>query len=186
VSGALLIFAALALFTGAAAYIDLKTGHIPNRLVIAAFLVGIVLPLALAWLQPPPHVTPAASLVRACGGRVFGTLACGLIPLILFRIGAMGGGDVKLLAAVGTIAGVRLGLEIQLLSFVLIALYAPVRMAYEGRLLALLGNSVTLLVNPFLPKLRRRSVPEELLTSLPFGPAMLAATVVAFVGQLRG
>ena len=50
--------------------------------------------------------------------------------------------------------------------------------ASYGRLLRSLGNSAALVINPFLPKPRRREIPSELLTPLPLGPAVFAAALV--------
>ena len=106
---------------------------------------------------------------------VVGVLGCSAVPLLLYRVRAMGGGDVKLLACLGVWAGPILGLQVELYAFVLAALYAPARLAYQGDLLRLLGNSAALLKNPFLPPARRKEVPQALLTELRFGPAVFVA-----------
>jgi len=185
-TGITLLLAALVLFTAWAAYVDWRTGHIPNRLVLFGMAGGVLLRAAVALLEPVAGLSTAAALGRAVGGALLGAVGCALVPLLLFRLNAMGGGDVKLLAALGAATGLRLGLEVELTAFVLVALYAPARMAYEGRLLRLLGNSVALLVNPLLPKSRRRDVPEALLTSLPFGPAVFLASLLVAVSRLWG
>ena len=76
----------------AAAVIDLRTRHVPNALTGAAAAVGFVLALTGAG-----RVGIAASIV----GGVIGLAL--MMPGYLF--GATGGGDVKLLAAVGTLLG---------------------------------------------------------------------------------
>jgi hypothetical protein len=58
------------------------------------------------------------------------------------------------------------------------ALFAPVRLAYEGKLLSVLGNSMALIANPLLPKRHQRAVPTELMTAFKFGPAILFANAV--------
>ena len=55
------------------------------------------------------------------------------------------------------------------------ALFASACLAYQGRLLQVLGTSAALLVNPMLPKERRRPVSPELFSSFRFGPAVLVA-----------
>jgi prepilin peptidase CpaA len=107
-----------------------------------------------------------------------GILGCSAVPLLLYRVNAMGGGDVKLLASVGVWAGPILGLQVELYAFVLAAIYAPARLAYQGQLLRLIGNSAAMLKNPFLPKARRQEVPQALLTELRFGPAVFVATAL--------
>jgi hypothetical protein len=49
----------------------------------------------------------------------------------------------------------------------------------------LLGNSAALIKNPFLPKARRREVPQALLTELRFGPAVFFATALVALVRWR-
>ncbi len=172
------IFVALALLTGTAALIDLRTGHIPNWLVALGAALGTALSVALAALVTAASGERLTLAAQALGSALLGVVLCAAVPLLLFRIGATGGGDVKLLAAVGASAGPLCGLQIELCAFILTALYAPLRLAYEGQLLRLLGNTAVLALNPFLPRERRRALPEALLTSVPFGPAVFLATLL--------
>lgn len=180
-----LILIALGTFTLAAAYRDLRTGHIPNRLVVVGFVAGATLQLAVqvVWAETAT-ASWTASLTRFAMAVVIGLLVCGLVPYLLFRFGAMGGGDVKLLATVGAASGPFLGMQIELFAFVLMALFALAQMAYRGRLLVLIGNSVRLLLNPVLPKGHRKAVPNDLLTPLPFAPAVFVATLLVAAGEV--
>jgi Flp pilus assembly protein protease CpaA len=54
-------------------------------------------------------------------------VACGAVPLLLFRLKAIGGGDVKLLATVGAQLGPLLGLELSFAAFVVAATCWPLR-----------------------------------------------------------
>ena len=86
-----------------AAVTDVRTGLIPTRLTLPVLVLavvgnGLVLGLDAVWLS------------------LLGALFCGATPFLFHRMGAMGGGDVKLFAALGALAGPPLGLEIQLLS----------------------------------------------------------------------
>jgi prepilin peptidase CpaA len=171
------VLSALVLFTLVVGVIDARTGHIPNRVLLVGSIAGSLLHLSsyfVARSGQPLSQTLMAALLSVVGGLVL----CAAVPLFLFRLNAMGGGDVKLLAVVGATVGPFVGMELELYSFVLLALYAPARLAYQGHLLRSLGNSAALVVNPFLPKLRRREVPRELLTPLPFGPAVFAAALL--------
>ncbi len=76
----------------AAAAIDLRTRHVPNVLTGATAVAGVVLSLTGAG-----RIGVAASLA----GCVIGLAV--MLPGYLF--GATGGGDVKLLAALGTLLG---------------------------------------------------------------------------------
>jgi len=71
---------------------DIRSRRIPNFITMPAFLFGLALHLALGgW------------------GQLFTALAagiiCGLVFLVFYLAGGMGAGDVKLIMAVGCIAG---------------------------------------------------------------------------------
>jgi len=173
------VLGSLLLFTALAGAVDYRTGQLPNRLLAVAGLLGLVLHFSVqAALVRKPDQALSELLLGAAINVCVGLLGCAAVPLLLFRIGAMGGGDVKLLAVLGVWSGPILGLQIQLYAFVLAALYAPARLAYQGQLLQLLGNSAALLKNPFLPKARRKEIPKALLTELRFGPAVFVATML--------
>jgi prepilin peptidase CpaA len=174
------------LLTGAAAFTDHRTGHIPNRVVAVGALAGLGLQLSSALREravdgQPIHVAFGSAVFSAALGLVL----CAVVPLVLFRAGAMGGGDVKLLGAVGIAVGPMIGLEIELTAFVLGVLYAGCRVAYRGELLRLLGNSLALATNPIRPKESRRPVPAELMTSIRFAPAVFAGALVTVLASWR-
>jgi prepilin peptidase CpaA len=171
-----LTWVVLTLLTAGAALIDWRTGHIPNRLVSIGLCLGVLLHLLAYSAARGP--SPTASLIaRAAADALLGIGVCAVTPLALFRMGAMGGGDVKLLGVVGATLGPALGLQIELLAFVLVSVYAPLRLAREGQLGRLLRNSLTLLVNALLPPHRRRPLDPALLTDVVFGPAIFFATL---------
>ena len=175
------VMSALVVYTLVVGVIDARTGHIPNRLLLVGLVAGVGLHASTYFVLragQPLAQTLTASFLSVLAGL----LLCAAVPLLLFRLNAMGGGDVKLLAVIGASMGPFVGMEIELYAFVLLALFAPARLAYQGQLLRSLGNSAALLVNPLLPKARRREIPRELLTALPFGPAVfVAALLVAFL-----
>jgi prepilin peptidase CpaA len=164
-------------FVSVAAVWDFRTGLIPNWLSLGGLGVGFVLQLALHVVDFWASGSTSALLAGAVNA-ILGVVLCGLTPYLLFRVDAMGGGDVKLLAAVGAFVGPITGLSVELSAFIAMALFSPIRLAYEGKLLAVLGNTLALVANPFLPKQRRREVPRELLTAFKFGPAVFVANVV--------
>jgi prepilin peptidase CpaA len=174
------------MFTAVAAGSDLRTGHIPNFLTFGVMALGGVLHVVMLCLHAsPPAQLDATQFALAVTHVTFGMLACGLVPYLLFLRGGMGGGDVKLLAGVGALLGPVPGLEVELHAFVAMALFACVRLAYDGRLLEVLGHSAALLVNPLLPSARRRAVSPELFCSLRFAPAVFVATAVVAVLRVR-
>jgi len=175
----IVLFAVLVLFTAVAAYTDLSTGLISNRLIALGLLLALPLQLAVHFtVLRPPGDSAGSVLASALAYYGGGVVVCALAPLVLFRLNAMGGGDVKLLAMVGAFVGPTIGIEIELYAFVLTALFAGARLAYQGQLLKVLANSALLVTNPLRSKDRRRELPGELLTSLRFAPAVLVSTLL--------
>jgi prepilin peptidase CpaA len=167
-----------------AAIVDLRTGHIPNPLTLGGLALGALLQMSARVLHARASERVSLPLLgHALGSVALGVLVCSVVPYLLFVRKAMGGGDVKLLAAVGGALGPVIGLETELYAFLIMALYAPLPLAFQGRLLKTLGNSVALLSNPLRPKAERLAVAPELLTSLRFGPAVFAG--VAATALLR-
>jgi prepilin peptidase CpaA len=158
----------------AGAAIDARTGHIPNWLTLGG--LGLAPPVMFV-LEASAH-GPRAGLVAA-GLSLLGAAICGVPPFIAFVTGSMGGGDVKLLAALGAILGPRLGLDAEFYAFVIGALYVPAKLAWEGKLLATLAGVLRTLLNPLRAKDARKPLPETMTMRVRLGPAICAGTVLA-------
>jgi len=143
-----------------AAITDWRTGRIPN------------------WLTLPPLVIAPTAYLLLIGleGLLFsflGAIICGAAPYLLFRRGAIGGGDVKLLAAVGALVGVMVGLEGQLLGFLIASVYSIALRVFAGSFGTLCKNCFFLVANPFLPPHWQRPLQRGEMTSLRLGGFML-------------
>jgi prepilin peptidase CpaA len=151
--------------TCVAALTDARNGTIPNWLTLPTLALA---PLAHA-LQSGPGAL-AWSLASAA--------VCGLVPLLLFRAGAMGGGDVKLFAAAGALAGMHAGLALQLLSYVLAASGAACRLAYRGELGPVLRRTWALLTRSARLCVASDAQAREAGPSVRLGVAVFAACLV--------
>ena len=151
-----------------AAWTDWRRGEIPNWLVYGALVLGPMLQIG-RMLQAK---APTDAALTEGGYSVLGALVSALVPLLLYRQGAIGGGELKLFAAIGAILQTQLGVEAEMYGFFAAALFAPAILAYQGKLIATLKNSFAILVNLFLPKAKRRTVEETALTWLRLGPAV--------------
>jgi prepilin peptidase CpaA len=129
-----------------------------------------------AFATNPTAASNARAAFEAAGLSLLGAAICSIVPLLLYRMDAIGGGDVKLLAALGAILRPMLGIEAELYGFLAAAIIAPAWLAYEGKLGAVLANTVAIVKNPFLPKTKRREIPPEMLTSIRFGPGVFVGT----------
>src|SRR5687768_13599804 len=146
----LIVHAVLIVLTVTAAVIDWRTGHIPNWLTYPAIAAGPIL-----WLAVDLHHGRGLEMVYH---SLIGLVVCSLAPLILWKKGGLGGGDVKLLIAIGGIGTWFLGIEAQLLAAIAGAVLALGRLAWDGKLLRTLGNSFFLAANPVLPKKWRKEI----------------------------
>ena len=98
-TGTWLGFGLLACILTLAAVTDCRTGRIPNRLTIPAMLAGIVI---WTWSGAADAGMPGAVTVA---GQCLLALAIGFIPCaLLVMLGGMGGGDAKLIGAMGALS----------------------------------------------------------------------------------
>ncbi|HEU4580327.1 MAG TPA: A24 family peptidase [Polyangiaceae bacterium] len=162
-----------------AAYTDLRRGLIPNALTLGGALAGALGHLAHGW-----QLGGWSSGLSALGASLAGGLLCALAPLVLFAKGGMGGGDVKLFAALGVCCHPLLGIEAQLYAFVLAASFVPAQLLRQGRLRELLGRARHALLSPLLPRARRRPLPPVAAHWLRLGPAIFGGTLLALLSRL--
>jgi prepilin peptidase CpaA len=166
-----LIASSALLLAAAACWTDLRTRRIPNHLVLAGFATGLVLNAGAAGLS---------GIGRALAGAAVGLAL--FLPFML--LGGMGGGDVKLMAALGSLVGpgdvVKLALATALAGGVL----ALLRVLREGRLRATLTGMAGLLSLWFTTGLRPS--PELNLSNpstirIPYAVAIAAGTMAVVV-----
>jgi len=152
-----------------AAWFDWRRSEIPNWLTYAALVLGPFLHAGRMLVARQPM---EVALTEG-GYSIAGAVVCSIVPLMLYRQGAIGGGDLKLLAAIGALLQVFNGVEAQMYGFFAAALVAPARLAYEGKLFSTLKNSFTILANMFRPKTRQEPVAESTLSWFRLGPPLL-------------
>jgi len=111
-----------------AAMIDIRSRRIPNALVLAAFLAGFA---------ANAYVGGTEGLWRAAAGAGLAMLV--YFPLFLLR--GMGAGDVKLMMAVGALAGPRAWFWVFVIAAVSGAAAGVVLALSRGRLRATLINT---------------------------------------------
>jgi prepilin peptidase CpaA len=118
-------WAVLAAVLVAAAVSDLRRGAVYNWLTYPAILAG----LALGALQGAAAGDTAAGFVDHVVGFGFGF---GVL-LVAYLLGGMGGGDVKLMGAVGALAGWPAALHAVFYSFLVGAAVGLVMVVWQGR-----------------------------------------------------
>lgn len=150
---------------------DLATGKIYNHVTYPAACLGLVLALVSGgWTELGSH---------ACG------LAVGFVPFfVLFLVGGMGGGDVKLMGAAGAIMGfpsIVGGLFHAILVGGVIAVSA---MLWKGVLWRGLRNALWSAITWVLP-MKTRPLDPANSQKIPFGVAIALGTVWASLEGLR-
>ncbi|MFM7127729.1 MAG: prepilin peptidase [bacterium] len=109
--GAMIQISMVFVIAFAVAFTDYRSFKIPNRLTFTAMAIG------LAWHTFSPY---GHGLTTAMGGIGIGFLS--LMPF--FLVGGMGGGDVKLMMAIGAVLGAPLTFIIFLASSIVTGFYA--------------------------------------------------------------
>lgn len=190
-SGGLLTLAiGLSVLTaGAAAVSDFRTGHIPNWISGGALAAGVSLQ-AYAGARGYDYFSfGGRTALWGVAHALLGALACGLFPYLLFRkqltsedgdtrrVG--GGGDVKVFAGLGALLGMYFGIEAEFFAVCVAGVLGMARLAWHGRLLAAMTNTLFIGLNPVLPRTWRREIRPELLTTIRMGGAILIGTVIA-------
>jgi len=117
-----------------ATVIDVRTRRIPNWLTGALLLSGVV-----QSFLPSHTVSPMQSLLGLLTG--FG------LTFVLFALSAVGAGDVKLLTGLGAWLGPQHVLAVFLLEKVLGMIIVLAQATRQGRLRALVRNSILLALN---------------------------------------
>lgn len=120
---------------GGAAITDWRTRRIPNGLTIGLIAGGII--ASACWSIAV--ITPSQAVLGMMTG-----LGLAFVP---FALGALGGGDVKLLSGIGAWVGPAAVFHVFLIAAVVGLLIVLVQCAWQGRLFALFRNSAVLVMN---------------------------------------
>jgi len=144
-----------------AAFWDLRTKRIPNWLTLPAILLGLA-------------VNAVLSGAAGLWASFLGTAVGAALLLVPFAMGGMGAGDVKMLAAVGAIAGPRVVFHSFLYGAIAGGLVAAALLAgrfylFRGRPARGAGSAA------------RAGARGRFTETFPYGIAIFAGTVVTYV-----
>jgi prepilin peptidase CpaA len=161
----------------ASAVTDIRTRRIPNILTLGGIVVGIVLHAALGYADGGSSGALSGA-IRA----LIGIAVCAAMPVLCFAQGSMGGGDVKLFAAIGALTGYRLGFDaLASTLMVLVLIVAPIRIVRAGLAKTILRNLRTRLANVFRPAAQRAPYLPTELPQVIMGPTILVGTCLAML-----
>lgn len=164
---------------GCAVWMDCRHRQVPNRLVVTSLILGLLWQLtgpAGAWTfdADAPGATGLAGFLMGAGG-----LLVALMPLHLLRV--MGGGDIKLLVAIGGWCGVSAGHWSHLPGIVLAVLVAGgllavVRMMVLGISMPVMTGVLRLASSP-LNRRGPRGEPHVTADRMPYAVAIALGTL---------
>ena len=127
---------------------DAATSRIPNQLTYTAILLGLLansLPVAVGLIRPDLKLSFLAAVGPAQSLK--GMLACGTLGLGCMTLAGMGGGDMKLLAAIGAIMGFSVAMAVLFWAMLVAVVYALVNLVVRGWLNAILGGITLAMLN---------------------------------------
>lgn len=154
---------------------DVKSRRIPNFITFPSMLLGLALHLALGgWQQ---------LLTSLAAG-----LICGIVFLIFYIAGGMGAGDVKLMAAVGFIAGLPHVAYLLVLTALAGGVMAVALAVYRGRLQQTIMNVGALATHHSQEGLAPHpdlNVSNNETLRLPYGLAIAAGSLLTLYFQFQ-
>ena len=148
-------------------YYDVRYRRIPNPFVLATLTVGIFTNAIIGGLN---------GALMSLGGCVLAFF----LMFILHVFGAMGAGDVKLFAAIGSVMGASLVLPTFFVVVLTGGLLALVSMFRAGAVRQTMHNVVLLLVG-LMPgwKMPRFSIPADRRYTIPYGVAITLGSLIS-------
>ena len=160
-----IVWIALPVILAFACYGEIKARRIPNWLTLGSIVLG----LGAALIEGGSEGLIDSSLGLAVAGGLF-------LPFCL--LGVVGGGDMKLMAAVGAITGWPMVLRVLCNTCIAGGLIAVAIMAWNGVLLTTLANAFRIMVG-----MQRRSKGLRNPPMVPYALAITLGTLVAVFFQ---
>jgi len=160
-----------------ASYLDVRTGKIPNWVTLPAVVIGVVGQTLVAW---------ATGKGLAGLGGSLGGLAVGFLPLYLaWRAGGVGGGDAKMMAAVGALTNWEFTLAAMFYGFLVAGVMAVLVMLVKRITWRTLGRIWRFLYLAMLSaKPADPATPDS--PKIPFGLALCIGSALQLVDLLLG
>ncbi len=150
-------------------YYDVRYRRIPNPFVLATLTVGIF----------------TNAIFGGLGGALASLGGCALAFFLMFTLhvfGAMGAGDVKLFAAIGSVLGASLVLPTFFIIVLTGGALAAVSILRAGAVRSTMHNVLLILVG-LMPgwKMPRFAVPADRRYTIPYGVAITTGSLISLV-----
>ncbi len=170
---------------GVAVYTDVTAGKVYNWCTLPAIGLGLLINYVAGALAPaqggPVQVQQVlgAPLLSSLAGLALGLGIFGTAYLLH----VLGGGDVKLMAAVGAIQGWHFLLSTAVFTACIGALMGITVLVWRGRLIQGLKSSVQALVTPRRFKKHREELPDDApeMTTIPYTWAIAGGSIITWL-----
>jgi prepilin peptidase CpaA len=148
-------------------YYDVRYRRIPNPFVLATLITGITLNVSLAGTN---------GIISSIGG----CLLAFILMFMLHVFGAMGAGDVKLFAAIGSVVGAHLVIPTLVVVMLTGGLLALVSILRSGVFKTTMHRVLQIFVG-LLPgwEMPRFSVPADRRLTIPYGAAITVGAIIS-------
>jgi prepilin peptidase CpaA len=148
-------------------YYDVRYRRIPNPFVLATLLTGLILNFGL---------TGMSGVISSLGG----CLLAFILMFMLHVFGAMGAGDVKLFAAIGSVVGAHMVLPTLIVVVLMGGLLALVSILRSGAFKATMHRVLQIFVG-LLPgwEMPRFSIPADRRLTIPYGAAITLGAIIS-------
>ena len=148
-------------------YYDVRYRRIPNPFVLATLVTGLILNIGLAGVN---------GVVSSIGGCVLAFI----FMFMLHVFGAMGAGDVKLFAAIGSVVGAHLVIPTLIVVVLTGGLLALVSILRSGVFGATMHRVLQIFVG-LLPgwEMPRFSIPTDRRLTIPYGAAITLGAIIS-------
>ncbi len=160
---------AICVFCAIASFMDLRWGRIFNAYTAPLWLSGLIVSSVMGgW--------------PGFGDALTGSAIALVLYGILFALGAMGGGDVKFLMALGAWGGRNYVIEVALLGILVGGILGVVQLMLKGRLPDFARRLYRFLLTVFVKELEFELPKVDQKITMPFGvPISIAAVWVAWL-----
>jgi len=148
------------------AYTDLRKRKILNFITFPAIVIGLILNLIFGGWD---------GLLNGCLGFLIGFT----VFFLLYVFGGMGGGDVKLMGAIGAIKGFPFIIDAMFLSIFCGGILAVIVIIRKGAVWISLKRIFRLIVTILIPGLKTEHVKKEDTYKIPYGFCIALGTFIA-------
>jgi prepilin peptidase CpaA len=148
-------------------YYDVRYRRIPNPFVLATLITGIILNVTIAGMS---------GAISSIGGCILAFI----LMFMLHVFGAMGAGDVKLFAAVGSVVGAHMVIPTLIVVVLMGGLLALVSTLRSGVFKTTMQRVLQIFVG-LLPgwEMPRFSIPADRRLTIPYGAAITLGAIIS-------